>query len=75
MIATNTDSIVEGAEEFSIDFAFQEISGSFVIAPGGSNIAVTIIDDDCKLGKCLCFCMYITFVPCFSNAYYNNIVP
>ena len=44
---TVNDPIVEGSEKFSVQFVFDETSGSFIVDVDSAEI--TILDDDCKM--------------------------
>ena len=43
---TVNDPIVEGSEKFSVQFVFDETSGSFIVDVDSAEI--TILYDDCK---------------------------
>ena len=49
MVTTLSDSIVEGIENISIQFMFNDQFGSFIPAGGNNEAIIEIIDDDCKL--------------------------
>ena len=48
-VTTLSDSIVEGREDISIHFTFNDQFGSFIPADGGNVAIIEIIDNDCKL--------------------------
>ena len=58
-VTTLSDTIVEGREDISIQFMFNDQFGSFIPADGGNVAIIEIIDDDCKLNHFYVVSIYV----------------